>query len=186
VSSGDNLEVISKLASAVTAGGGGNVAGANSQIQFNDNGVFGANANLIFNKTIGRLETPYVEASIAVYSQLMGSQLRDLTIFSGGGGVGSGNITISSGGNPATGGGNVYIQSGAANTTSNVYIGNPSQDANSRSRTTISGDLVFVSPTAPPATATSTGTAGEIRWASGFIYICVATNTWQRSPLSTW
>ena len=37
-----------------------------------------------------------------------------------------------------------------------------------------------------PATATSTGTVGEIRWANGFVYLCVATNTWQRSALTTW
>jgi hypothetical protein len=37
-----------------------------------------------------------------------------------------------------------------------------------------------------PATSTSTGTVGEIRWANGFVYLCVATNTWQRSALTTW
>ncbi len=36
-----------------------------------------------------------------------------------------------------------------------------------------------------PATSTSTGTTGEIRIVNGFIYVCVATNTWQRSTLST-
>jgi hypothetical protein len=38
----------------------------------------------------------------------------------------------------------------------------------------------------PPASATATGTTGEIRWANGFVYLCVATNTWQRSALTTW
>ena len=37
-----------------------------------------------------------------------------------------------------------------------------------------------------PASATATGTTGEIRIVNGFIYICVATNTWQRATLSTW
>ena len=37
-----------------------------------------------------------------------------------------------------------------------------------------------------PATATSTGTAGQIAWdASGNIYICSATNTWRRVATST-
>jgi hypothetical protein len=36
-----------------------------------------------------------------------------------------------------------------------------------------------------PATSTSTGTTGEIRIVNGFIYVCVATNTWQRATLST-
>ncbi|MBD2700155.1 right-handed parallel beta-helix repeat-containing protein [Spirosoma sp. BT702] len=37
-----------------------------------------------------------------------------------------------------------------------------------------------------PASATDTGTVGEIRVTAGFIYVCVAANTWVRSALSTW
>jgi len=37
-----------------------------------------------------------------------------------------------------------------------------------------------------PATATSTGTAGDVRYDADYIYICVATNTWKRALLSTW
>ena len=38
-----------------------------------------------------------------------------------------------------------------------------------------------------PATASSTGTQGEVRFASdGYIYICTATNTWVRAQGSTW
>lgn len=36
------------------------------------------------------------------------------------------------------------------------------------------------------ASATATGTTGQIRTDSDYIYVCVATNTWKRSPLSTW
>lgn len=36
-----------------------------------------------------------------------------------------------------------------------------------------------------PATATSTGTLGEIRIATTHIYICIATNTWVRAALTT-
>jgi len=191
LAAGDNLEVISKLVSGSGSGGVTNPAGNTTQIQFNDGGVFGADANLSFQKSIGALLTRSVETTLSltspfVYSPLIGSQGRDLTVFSGGTGIGSGNITIASSGNPATGGGNIYLQSGASNTTSNIYIGLPTQTANNRSRTTITGDLVFASPPAAPATATSPGMTGEIRWASGFIYVCVATNTWQRSPLTTW
>jgi hypothetical protein len=39
---------------------------------------------------------------------------------------------------------------------------------------------------AAPATATSTGTAGQIAYASGYFYVCVATNTWKRIALSSW
>lgn len=37
-----------------------------------------------------------------------------------------------------------------------------------------------------PTSATATGTLGEIRIVNGFIYVCVATNTWQRAALTTW
>jgi hypothetical protein len=37
-----------------------------------------------------------------------------------------------------------------------------------------------------PASATDTGTLGEIRVTAGFIYICTATNTWVRTALATW
>ena len=37
-----------------------------------------------------------------------------------------------------------------------------------------------------PSTASSAGTAGQVAYDSGYIYICVATNTWKRAALSTW
>jgi hypothetical protein len=37
-----------------------------------------------------------------------------------------------------------------------------------------------------PATASSTGTLGEIRIDASYIYVCTATNTWVRSALTTW
>lgn len=38
---------------------------------------------------------------------------------------------------------------------------------------------------AAPATSTSTGTAGQMAYDSGFIYVCTATNTWVRAALTT-
>ena len=37
-----------------------------------------------------------------------------------------------------------------------------------------------------PASATATGTTGDIVWDSGYIYVCVATNTWKRAEITTW
>jgi hypothetical protein len=37
-----------------------------------------------------------------------------------------------------------------------------------------------------PETSTSSGSAGEIRYDVDYLYICVATNTWKRTPLSSW
>lgn len=41
-------------------------------------------------------------------------------------------------------------------------------------------------PSEPPASSTSTGQVGKITWDSDYIYVCIATNTWKRSRLSTW
>lgn len=37
-----------------------------------------------------------------------------------------------------------------------------------------------------PASATATGTAGEMRWDSSFLYICTSSNTWKRVAIATW
>lgn len=38
----------------------------------------------------------------------------------------------------------------------------------------------------PPTSASDTGTQGEVRVGDGYIYYCVAENTWQRAELATW
>jgi len=37
-----------------------------------------------------------------------------------------------------------------------------------------------------PASASAAGTQGDIVWDSNYMYVCVATNTWKRTALSTW
>jgi hypothetical protein len=37
-----------------------------------------------------------------------------------------------------------------------------------------------------PATASSAGSEGDIRYDSGYVYVCIATNTWKRAALTTW
>ena len=37
-----------------------------------------------------------------------------------------------------------------------------------------------------PASATATGTAGDIRYDASYIYICTATDTWKRAAITTW
>ena len=45
---------------------------------------------------------------------------------------------------------------------------------------------VSTSNVPPPATATSPGVKGQIAYDANYIYVCTATNTWVRSPLTTW
>ena len=37
-----------------------------------------------------------------------------------------------------------------------------------------------------PASASATGTLGEIRYTADYIYVCTATDTWKRAALSSW
>lgn len=42
-------------------------------------------------------------------------------------------------------------------------------------------------PTAfTPASATAAGVQGDIAWDANYIYVCVASNQWKRSPLASW
>lgn len=44
----------------------------------------------------------------------------------------------------------------------------------------------YLRPGSAPASATATGSAGEVRITNGDIYVCVAENTWKRAALTTW
>ena len=37
-----------------------------------------------------------------------------------------------------------------------------------------------------PSSATDTGIKGQIAWDSSYIYVCVATDVWKRTALSSW
>lgn len=45
--------------------------------------------------------------------------------------------------------------------------------------------LAITSPTIPTA-STSTGVKGQICYDSSYLYVCIATNTWKRTALSSW
>lgn len=46
--------------------------------------------------------------------------------------------------------------------------------------------IAVVSGPTTPASAAAAGAAGTVVWDSGFIYVCVATNTWKRVAIATW
>jgi hypothetical protein len=50
----------------------------------------------------------------------------------------------------------------------------------------IAGDNFQIATSKTPASATATGTTGQIAWDASYIYVCTATNTWKRAALSTW
>lgn len=49
----------------------------------------------------------------------------------------------------------------------------------------VASQIRLATPTVPSTSSTACA-AGQISWATGFIYVCVATNTWQRAALLTW
>lgn len=50
----------------------------------------------------------------------------------------------------------------------------------------INSDTMRLRTARTPASASATGTTGEICWDSNYIYVCIATNTWKRVAISTW
>lgn len=50
----------------------------------------------------------------------------------------------------------------------------------------MTGDTIGVATEKTPASASATGTKGDICWDANFVYVCTASNTWKRAALSTW
>jgi hypothetical protein len=92
--------------------------------------------------------------------------------------------------------GYVYINSGnltlgtdTPNTTVKVHVGGTLAGnvvtTFSKSNVTICGNLIVCNVYVPTAN-NSVGTVGQIAWDSGYVYICIAANTWKRANISTW
>jgi hypothetical protein len=47
-------------------------------------------------------------------------------------------------------------------------------------------NTINIPETRTPASATATGTKGDICWDDDYIYVCTATDTWKRTAISTW
>jgi hypothetical protein len=50
----------------------------------------------------------------------------------------------------------------------------------------VNSDSIRVRTAKTPASASATGTQGQIAWDASYIYVCTATNTWKRVALATW
>tara|TARA_S200000501_G_scaffold370765_1_gene412555 strand:+ start:3012 stop:5285 length:2274 start_codon:yes stop_codon:yes gene_type:complete len=97
------------------------------------------------------------------------------------GGGGGANVTISDtipAGTPAAG--DLWWESDKGRL--KVYY----TDTNSSQWVDVNPPLAPALSSDAPTTASSTGSTGDIRYDSGYVYICVATNTWKRAALATW
>ncbi len=86
--------------------------------------------------------------------------------------------------------GAVTFQSGRASNASSVF---DIRNSSSITTASINGDGLISGTqfklstlNTAPTSSGDTGTLGEIRYDSNFMYLCVATNTWKRSPLTSW
>lgn len=48
------------------------------------------------------------------------------------------------------------------------------------------GSILRLRTSKTPSSASDTGNVGEICWDAGFIYICTASNAWERAAIATW
>lgn len=77
------------------------------------------------------------------------------------------------------------VQFNTPTSNSTVNFPAPSVSGDYDLATTVDLPVMTTRNTAP-SSATATGVKGDIRIDDNYIYLCVATNTWKRSPLSTW
>ena len=96
------------------------------------------------------------------------------------GGGGGANVTISdtAPGGPSTG--DLWWESDKGRL--KIYY----QDTDSSQWVDASPPLAPALSSNAPATASSAGSEGDIRFDSGYVYVCIATNTWKRAALTTW
>jgi len=89
----------------------------------------------------------------------------------------------------------VAFQNGAteaarfAGTTGNLLLGTTTDDGTNKLQVNgpvKSTQFKLSALNTAPASASATGTLGEIRIDASFIYICTATNTWKRVAIATW
>ena len=96
-----------------------------------------------------------------------------------GGGGGGASVTISDT-PPAASAGDLWWESDSGRL--KIYY----QDVDSSQWVDVAPPLAPALSSNAPATASSTGSAGDIRYDSGYVYVCVATDTWKRAALTTW
>ena len=85
-------------------------------------------------------------------------------------------LTISMGDTPAVA---MTVQ-----TNGNVNIGTSTTDPSVK--LAVQSDVIRLTTAKTPASASATGTTGDICWDADYIYVCVATNTWKRTAIATW
>lgn len=76
--------------------------------------------------------------------------------------------------------------SNVASTDRVLVLRSPAANASVRTVTVADFSANIVVSNSAPATSSSAGVAGAIRFDSDYVYVCVANNTWKRSALTSW
>jgi len=111
-------------------------------------------------------------------------------------GAGTGDVALRLGVSAGT----TYWSAGIDNSDSDAFViagfslgtGNGLRiDASTKAVTTygalfVGSDTLRITTEKTPASATATGTKGDICWDASYLYICTATNTWRRIAHATW
>ena len=170
--------------SIIRSGGGGSggyfqfyPADGNVDFQISGTGTY-TRGNSIVNGslTAGGLTYPTTNGT---NGQVLTSDGAGNVAWGAGGGGGGASVTISDT-PPAASAGDLWWESDSGRL--KIYY----QDVDSSQWVDVAPPLAPALSSNAPATASSTGSAGDIRYDSGYVYVCVATDTWKRAALTTW
>jgi len=76
--------------------------------------------------------------------------------------------------------------SNVASTDRVLVLRSPASNASVRTVTMSDFSANIIVSNSVPANSSSNGIPGTIRYDANNFYVCIANNTWKRSPLSTW
>lgn len=68
----------------------------------------------------------------------------------------------------------------------NIGVGTTSPTISDGIGVHLNGKILRINTSKTPSSASATGNIGEICWDVGYLYVCVATNTWRRIAHNTW
>lgn len=208
---GTNGQVLKTNGSGTVSWGtdGATPAGSNTQIQFNNNQNFGACSAMTFSTATNTLTlaNALVSANITSTNRIVASGNLTST-----GNVIAANmfvntaITFNTGSNAVFATGSYALLKSVDNATKfaaltgpgnipgadGTYVAwslpNTAGNIGEFLTTDGAGNMQFATAvsSSAPGTAGSSGQTGTIAFDSGYIYVCVATNTWKRVAIATW
>lgn len=169
---------ISTTSGSVYAGGNiyttsGNISAQNGSIMAKNNITVGG--NILTTSTLGGIYTTGGSGDIYTTGFTADIYTTYGSINSGYKVTASGEI-VSNNGPIHTVYGNIYTDNG------NIGIKTTAPDR----ALDVNADTIKIRTNRTIALSSSTGTQGDICFDANYIYRCVATNTWKRSPLTTW